>query len=332
MAIRVGINGFGRIGRNILRAIYESKPQGHRSRRHQRSRAGRDQRPPVALRQRARPLPRRSDRQGRHDQPRQRRDQGHRRARPVEAALEGHGRRHRLRVHRHLHLQGSKASAHLDRRRQARAGLGAGRRRRPDGRLRRQPRQADQGPPDRLERLLHHQLPRPGRQGAERHRRHRDRLHDHDPRLHRRPADAGHHAQGSLPRPRRGAVDDPDLDRRGQGDRPGAAGAERQARRHRDPRADAERLGGRSEDRREEEDRREGNQRGDEARRGAGAEGHPWLHQRTRTSRSTSTTTPTPRPLRWTRPRCRAAIWCACCRGTTTSGASPTAWRTPPSR
>jgi len=37
----------------------------------------------------------------------------------------------------------------------------------------------------------------------------------------RRPADARHHAQGSLPRPRRGAVDDPDLDRRGQGRRPG---------------------------------------------------------------------------------------------------------------
>ncbi len=107
---------------------------------------------------------------------------------------------------------------------------------------------------------------------------------------------------------------------------------QRQARRHCHPRADAERLGGRSQDRREEEDRRQGNQRGDEARRGAGAEGHPWLHQRIRTSRSTSTTTPTPRPSRWTRPRCRAAIWCACCRGTTTSGASPTAWRTLPWR
>ena len=31
MAIRVGINGFGRIGRNILRAIYESKRTGHRN-------------------------------------------------------------------------------------------------------------------------------------------------------------------------------------------------------------------------------------------------------------------------------------------------------------
>ena len=40
----------------------------------------------------------------------------------------------------------------------------------------------------------------------------------------------------------------------------------RQARRRRDPRADAERLGGRSQDRRAAQDRREGNQRGDEAR------------------------------------------------------------------
>ena len=47
----------------------------------------------------------------------------------------------------------------------------------------------------RLQRLLHHQLPGAGRQGAERHRRHRDRLHDHDPRLYRRPADARHPAQ-----------------------------------------------------------------------------------------------------------------------------------------
>ena len=48
---------------------------------------------------------------------------------------------------------------------------------------------------------LHHQLPRAGGKSAERHRRHRNRLHDHDPRLYRRPADARHHAQRSLSRP-----------------------------------------------------------------------------------------------------------------------------------
>ena len=86
---------------------------------------------------------------------------------------------------------------------------------------------------DRLQRLVHDQLPGAGRQGAERRGRHHARLHDDDPRLHRRPADARHDAQGPLPRPRRGAVDDPDLDRRRQGRRPRAARAERQARRRR---------------------------------------------------------------------------------------------------
>ena len=54
---------------------------------------------------------------------------------------------------------------------------------------------------------------------------------------------------------RRRAVDDPDLDRRRQGGRPRAAGAQRQARRRRDPRADAERLGDRFQVRRQEGDR-----------------------------------------------------------------------------
>ena len=226
MAVRVAINGFGRIGRNVLRAIAEVRPQGYRGGRHQRSRPGRDQCPSVALRFRAWPLPRHRDGRRRFDQPRQRQDQGLRRARSRQAAVEGTRRRHRAGMHRHLHRQGQGLGA-SDRRRQARAGLGAGRRRRRDHRLRRQPRQADQGSSRRLQRLLHHQLPRAGRQGAERHRRHRDRLHDHDPRLYRRPADARYPAQGSLSRPRRGDVDDPDLDRCGQGDRPGAAGTAR---------------------------------------------------------------------------------------------------------
>ena len=54
--------------------------------------------------------------------------------------------------------------------------------------------------------------------------------------------------------PRRGAEHDPDLDRRRQGRRPRAAGTQRQARRRLDPRADAERLGGRLQVRRQEGD------------------------------------------------------------------------------
>ena len=50
MTVKVAINGFGRIGRNILRAIVESGRKRHRGRRDQRPRPGRDQRPPAALR------------------------------------------------------------------------------------------------------------------------------------------------------------------------------------------------------------------------------------------------------------------------------------------
>jgi glyceraldehyde 3-phosphate dehydrogenase len=49
-----------------------------------------------------------------------------------------------------------------------------------------------------------------------------------------------------------------------------------------------------------------------------------------RTSRSTSTTTPIPRSSTWTRPRSWTAPSCRSCRGTTTNGASRTAWATPP--
>ncbi len=54
----------------------------------------------------------------------------------------------------------------------------------------------------------------------------------------------------------------------------------RQARRRRDPRSHPERLGDRPEDRGFAQDRRQGNQRGDEARLGAADEGHPRLHHR----------------------------------------------------
>ena len=135
-----------------------------------------------------------------------------------------------------------KAQVHLDCRRQARARLGPLEGRRPHGRLRRQPREADGRPQGRVERLVHDQLPRPRRQGAERPRRHPVGLHDDHPLLHQRPAHPRSGAQGHAPRARRRTVDDPDLDRRRGGRRPRAAGAERQARRHVHPRADAERL------------------------------------------------------------------------------------------
>ena len=83
----------------------------------------------------------------------------------------------------------------------------------------------EQVPHRGLQRLLHHQLPGAGRQGAQRRRRHRQGLHDHDPLLHQRPAVARSGAQGPLPVARRRAQHHPDLDRRRQSGRPGAAGA-----------------------------------------------------------------------------------------------------------
>ncbi len=93
--------------------------------------------------------------------------------------------------------------------------------------LGRQPRGAETRAPGHLERLVHDQLPGAGRLCAAPGDRHRARLHDDDPLLYRRPEPAGHAAQRSAAGPRRGAVDDPDLDRRGAGDRPCHAGARR---------------------------------------------------------------------------------------------------------
>ena len=238
MTVRVAINGFGRIGRNILRAIVESGRKRHRGRDRQRPGAGRDQRPSAALRFGARALSERRQGRGRRHRGRRPADQGDRHQGSGRPPPQGAEDRHRAGMHRHLHVEGPGQGASR-RRRQARPRLGAGRRRRPHRRLRRQPRQADQGSPRRLQRLVHDQLPGAGRQGAARRGRHRQGLHDDDPRLHQRSADPRRDAQGSLPRPRRGAVDDPHLHRRRQGGRPRAAGAQRQARRHGDPRADA---------------------------------------------------------------------------------------------
>lgn len=179
-----------------------SRPHRHRGRGHQRSRPGRDQRPPAALRLGPRQVPRhrlgrRRPHRGRRAAHPRHRDQESGRAAPPRAR-----RRHRDGMHRHLHLEGQ-GEAPPRCRRQARPRLGSRGRRRPHGRLRRQPRQADGRPPGGLQRFLHHQLPGSGRQGAQRRRRHRARLHDHDPLLHQRPAVAGPDAQGPLPGPRR---------------------------------------------------------------------------------------------------------------------------------
>ena len=73
--------------------------------------------------------------------------------------------------------------------------------------------------------------------------RHRARLHDHHPRLHAGPADPRRGAQGSAPRPRGRRERDPDVHRRRQGDRPGHPRDAGQARRHLDARPGDRRIG-----------------------------------------------------------------------------------------
>ncbi len=94
-----------------------------------------------------------------------------------------------------------------------------------------------------LQRVLHHQLPGADGEGPPRRVRHRQGPDDHDPRLHPGPEPPGRAAQGPAPRPRRRAEHRADLHRCRQGDRPGDARAQGQARRLRAPGADPDRLG-----------------------------------------------------------------------------------------
>ena len=108
MAVKVAISGFGRIGRNVLRAAAEAKRTRPRVRRHQRPRARQGQRAPVQIRQRARRISAgevKVDRQLDRRRPR-RADQGAGREGSLQAAVEGPRHRHRHGMHGHLHRQG----------------------------------------------------------------------------------------------------------------------------------------------------------------------------------------------------------------------------------
>ena len=266
MAIKVGINGFGRIGRNIMRAamgskdidfvavndITDTKTLAHllkydsilgnldaddRGRRRVDQRQRRQVPGAVAEGPRAAAV----------EGPRRRR------------RLRGHGQVHQARRRRQAHRRGREAGHHHG------AGEGAGRRRFVMGVNHETYDPAKHV--DHLERVVHDELPGAVREGAARLVRHQEGLDDDHPLLHERPEHPRPAAQGPAARPRGGAVDDPDDDRRGEGGRRGAAGAQGQARRLLDARADAERVGRRPGGaRREEDDRRRG-QRGVPARR-----------------------------------------------------------------
>ena len=120
MPVKVAINGYGRIGRNILRALYEIEAhERDPNRRRQRSRRRQDQRASDALRHGARPFPLHGRRRRRLAGRRRRPHQGLRRARSVEAAVGAARRRHRARVHGPVHdeREGRHASRRPARRR-----------------------------------------------------------------------------------------------------------------------------------------------------------------------------------------------------------------------
>ena len=84
----------------------------------------------------------------------------------------------------------------------------------------RQPRDLRSGEAsDHLERVVHDQLPGADREGAARVVRHQEGVDDDLPRLHERSEPARPAAQGPAPRARGGAVDHPDEHRRGGGGR-----------------------------------------------------------------------------------------------------------------
>ena len=210
MAIRVGINGFGRIGRNVLRAclgetalefvavndITDAKTLAHLLKYDSvHGTAGDDVRP-------ADRTPWRSAK---------RTHQGARRARSRRSCRGRTSASTSCSSAAGSSPTGTRPAKHLDGGREEGDHLGAGEGRRPHDLLWREPHHVRSGEaPRRLERVVHDELPRAGRQGAARDLRHQARPHDHGPRLHQRPAHPRPAAQGPAPRPRRGAVDDPD--------------------------------------------------------------------------------------------------------------------------
>ena len=246
MGIRVGINGFGRIGRNFFRAQH-ALGSGHRGRRAERPRRREDDGAPAEVRLEPRAVRGRrwSSATASCAPPARRckmlseRDPA---ALPwgdlgVEVVLESTGLLHRPRRRREAPRRRREEGRDL------RARHRPGRHARPRRERRRvRPRVA----PHRLERVLHDELRRAAREGAARARRDRVRLHDDDPRVHERPGHPRLPAQGPPPRARRGDQPHPDVHRRREGDRPRHARAPGEGGRHLGARAGRDRLAHRS--------------------------------------------------------------------------------------
>ena len=217
MPVRVGINGFGRIGRNIMRAALGDKNIDFV--------AVNDLTSAHTL---AHLLKYDSVLGNLHatgggeaglDLGRRRRVQGAVAARSGAAALERPRRRHRVRIDGTVHEPRRRRQAHHRGREESRdhgAGEEPGHHRRA-GRERREIRSGEA--PDHLQRVVHDELPRAAGEGAPPDVRHQEGVDDDHPLVHERPEPARPAAQGPLRRARGGAVDDPDDDRRGAGGR-----------------------------------------------------------------------------------------------------------------
>ena len=104
MATKVAINGFGRIGRLVARAILAQAGQRSRAGRDQRSRRRQVERAAVQARFSVHgPYPGTVTRRRQRPDHRRQAHQGHRRARSGQSAARGERHRHRARMHRLLH-------------------------------------------------------------------------------------------------------------------------------------------------------------------------------------------------------------------------------------
>ena len=210
MAIRVGINGFGRIGRNVLRACLGDDRT---------SSSSPSTTSPTRRRSRTCSSTTRSTARSPSDVTPTRTAltvDGKRASRSSPSAIPAKLPWKELGVDIVLECTGlftdrDKAAKHLEAGAKKVHHLRAREGRRPHDLLRRQPHRLRSRQARRhLERVVHHQLPGAGRQGAARDLRHQARPDDHDPLLHQRPAHPRPAAQGPAPRARRGALDDPD--------------------------------------------------------------------------------------------------------------------------
>ena len=246
MAIRVGVNGFGRVGRNFFRAVDVQRAAGTTDIEIVAVNDLTDINTLAHLLKYDSVLgrfPREVSVDGDDIVVGDRSIKAWSVGRWADGAAVGRSRRRRRdRVHRPIHRrrtgQGSPA-----RRSEEGGGVRDVEGCRPHRRDGRQPPRLRRHPDRRIERIVHDELPGADGEGARRGVRNRARPDDHDSRLHSGPEPAGRSAPGSAPGPRGGDQRGANLHRRRPGDQRGAAATRGPARRVRVAGAGADRFG-----------------------------------------------------------------------------------------